>query len=265
VPRCIGSWVLFAGKCSRTNDGSLTPPVAVFVDGLGVTGDVVELLNDGVPMLFFNGINDLICNHIGNEIAVENFQWKHQGEYQTTTRYGWKAPSTGKLAGYMKEYKNLMYLKVLDSGHMVPMDVPEVGADMMRTFIHGMSFNDYEQELASAEKGGDKCPVCPAARGCDPCPECDMFPPNRDGSTSTMENTSTMEKRMDFFTVPPLKTPALVGIVILGLLLLSCICWLICPCRRRKKRARSEYGMELPSTSSSGGYTDQPEKEGEFL
>jgi hypothetical protein len=42
-------------------------------DGLGVTQDVVDLLNNNVRLLFFNGIEDMICNHVGNEIAVENF------------------------------------------------------------------------------------------------------------------------------------------------------------------------------------------------
>ena len=85
-------------------------------DGLGVTQDVVELLNNDVRLLFFNGVNDLICNHVGNEIAVENFKWNFQSEYQLAKRYGWKSPTKGQFGGYMKEYKNLMYLKILGSG-----------------------------------------------------------------------------------------------------------------------------------------------------
>lgn len=39
-------------------------------DGLGVVDDVVALLEDNVQLLFFNGIQDLICNHVGNEVAL---------------------------------------------------------------------------------------------------------------------------------------------------------------------------------------------------
>lgn len=96
---------------------------------MGVTGDIVELLNynqDGsssddtkITLLFFNGLLDLICNHVGNEIALENLQWKYQKEYVEATRYGWKSNLKNQLAGYVKQYSNLIFLKVKDSGHMV--------------------------------------------------------------------------------------------------------------------------------------------------
>ena len=104
-------------------------------DGLGVTPDIIDLLNydpasstnaqyphqQKIRLLFFNGVHDLICNHVGNENALEHLQWKFREEYITATRYGWKAASIDKLGGYIKEYDNLSFLKVLNSGHMVPM------------------------------------------------------------------------------------------------------------------------------------------------
>jgi hypothetical protein len=74
----------------------------------------------------------------------------------------------------MKEYKNLMYLKVKGSWHMVPMDVPSVALDMIRALIYEKSFDDYEQHIASQGKGdksdddqGSNCPVCPASSNDD--------------------------------------------------------------------------------------------------
>jgi hypothetical protein len=154
-------------------------------DGLGVVPDVVSLLNDGVRMLFFNGIHDMICNHVGNENAVENFPWTGRDDFQVAVRYGWMAPSTQSLGGYMREHKNLQYLKVLDSGHMVPMDVPEVSLDMMRAFMFRESFQSYKQELGAMtqeesdqKRGNPTCPVCPQCQNDDDtavvsCPVCD--------------------------------------------------------------------------------------------
>eukprot|EP00537_Pseudo-nitzschia_pungens_P018192 CAMPEP_0172410434 /NCGR_PEP_ID=MMETSP1061-20121228/76882_1 /TAXON_ID=37318 /ORGANISM="Pseudo-nitzschia pungens, Strain cf. pungens" /LENGTH=814 /DNA_ID=CAMNT_0013146619 /DNA_START=87 /DNA_END=2531 /DNA_ORIENTATION=- len=163
-------------------------------DGLGVVQDIVELLeNDGdggdgddgdetsgegnpnpTRLLFFNGVQDLICNHAGNENALENLPWKHRFEYVTSQRYGWKAPSIDKLGGYMKEFRNLSFLKVIDSGHMVPMDVPGVALDMLRTFVYGESFRTYQQKLSSnGEIVSHGCPACPSSG--ETCPECLAF------------------------------------------------------------------------------------------
>jgi carboxypeptidase D len=171
-------------------------------DGLGVTQDIIELLNhmdDGsieseanidpgaininkIQLLFFNGIHDLICNHVGNENALENLEWNFKNEFQIAERYGWKSASIDKLGGYMKEYENLYFLKVLNSGHMVPMDVPGVALDMLQTFIYKQSFQTYKQNL-NAENGSDSgssssCSKCPAQGKCDDdgvsieCPVC---------------------------------------------------------------------------------------------
>ena len=154
-------------------------------DGLGVTQDIIELLNDTdeddkIQLLFFNGVHDLICNHVGNENALENLEWNYQNEYQTASRYGWKSSSIDKLGGYIKEYENLYFLKVLNSGHMVPMDVPGVALDMLETFIYKQSFQTYKQDLnavkpSESESGGggggssssSSCPKCPAQEKCD--------------------------------------------------------------------------------------------------
>jgi hypothetical protein len=133
-------------------------------DGLGVVPDIQALLETGtIRILFYNGIHDLICNHVGNEEAVENIEWTHQVEYQRSQRYGWRSSLTGEIGGYMKEFNNLMYLKVLNAGHMVPMDVPDVSLDMLRTFVFNQSFQTYPQfiyDLAKVDAKGDQA--------CDP-------------------------------------------------------------------------------------------------
>ena len=252
-------------------------------DGLGVTKDVVDLLDNGVRMLFFNGIHDLICNHVGNEIAVENFQWKFQNQYQTSKRYGWKSDATGNLGGYMKEYQNLMYLKVLDSGHMVPMDVPNVSLDMMKTFVFQGNFDNYEQNLDALPKGTQgTCPKCPEISGgsggatdaaadaaADACPTCPVCPTNDDhnnvetfspNSSSSSSSTTTNTSK---YTIPEVD-PKLAGGVLIGLVLvifLGCCWWSWwCCCRRpqlSKRRQSFEFDMELPR--QGGRFKDEPQ------
>ena len=142
-------------------------------DGLGVTGDVKYLLEAGVKLLFFNGVMDLVCNHVGNEVFLEMLEWSHQQDYIMAPRSAWMsdASSNNKVAGYMKEYQNLSYLKVLDSGHMVPLDQPEICLDMMKTFLYGLSFQSSQQDLQRALEKNDPscsaCPECPAANAPD--------------------------------------------------------------------------------------------------
>jgi hypothetical protein len=221
-------------------------------DGLGVTGDIVALLDNGVKLLFFNGIHDLICNHIGNDIALENLEWKHQEDYLLAKRYGWKAPSTQKLAGYMKRHGNLLYLKVMDSGHMVPMDVPDVSLDMMRTLMYEseFSFDSYEQSLERAKQKEDatctpkpcvatECPVCT-----DACPE--------DKAITTSEKSTT--KDTDDELEQESANLLVVGLVTALLCIILAYKGFGRARRRQELAAPTRSDMELPKMS----YYDEP-------
>jgi carboxypeptidase D len=92
-------------------------------DGKGVVPDIVAVLqHKSKPrLLFFNGMEDLICNHVGNEKMLENLPWSGKDDWILASRYAWKATHEpeGKVSGYMKEYENLGFLKILNAGHMV--------------------------------------------------------------------------------------------------------------------------------------------------
>eukprot|EP00543_Licmophora_paradoxa_P002492 CAMPEP_0202454968 /NCGR_PEP_ID=MMETSP1360-20130828/12606_1 /ASSEMBLY_ACC=CAM_ASM_000848 /TAXON_ID=515479 /ORGANISM="Licmophora paradoxa, Strain CCMP2313" /LENGTH=388 /DNA_ID=CAMNT_0049074435 /DNA_START=186 /DNA_END=1352 /DNA_ORIENTATION=+ len=149
-------------------------------DGLGVVPDVIQCLNEGVKMFFFNGIMDLICNHVGNEILLEKMQWPHQKDWIMAPRFAWKGPLKEGVAGYIKQYQNLSFIKVMDSGHMVPLDVPDVSLEMIKTFMQGGSFQESQQALprsVDAIVGAAlPPPITPATTEtaeCPVCPECD--------------------------------------------------------------------------------------------
>lgn len=147
-------------------------------DGLGVTNEVVRILeHDTKPkLLFFNGMNDMICNHIGNEKFLDNLKWKHAKDWTLATRNVWSFESdfisrTENVphgpAGYVKEYENLIFLKVASSGHMVPMDLPDTALVMIRTLMFDLSFGSNSQRLQSKMPHSDdtsECPSCPSCK-----------------------------------------------------------------------------------------------------
>ena len=162
-------------------------------DGKGVVDDVVDILKhpDGVQLLFFNGIHDMICNHVGNERYLEKLPWDHTDAWILADRFAWVAATEvpGQVSGYMKEYMNLKFLKVLDAGHMVPMDVPSVALDMIKLFVYKGSFQTSKQSLSKAKDDNGACPICPTCV-------------NRDSSsTIPSESSADTDARMSTYII----------------------------------------------------------------
>lgn len=127
-------------------------------EGKGVVNEIKNILNhkDNVQLLFFNGMEDLICNHVGNEMWLDNLSWEHAEQWSLSKRFVWKTTKNrNEPAGYVKTYRNLSFLKIKDAGHMVPMDQPENAFDMMQTFINdsgqGFTKQDEVQNLNQAK------------------------------------------------------------------------------------------------------------------
>jgi carboxypeptidase D len=143
-------------------------------DGKGVVPEVVRILDhtntgiDGtgrpIRLLFFSGIHDLICNHAANEDFLMNLPWPETKNWITSERFVWRAGdliNNGHPVGYMKQHRNLLFLKVLNAGHMVPMDQPQVSLQMMSTFVYNKSFDDSKQLLPlSLANSDDKTCDC---------------------------------------------------------------------------------------------------------
>ena len=96
-------------------------------------------------MLFFNGLNDLICNHVGNEQFLDVLPWSKTSQYTPQPRHAWESGVDtslkvnnvpGRPDGFIKSHENLSFLKILEAGHMVPMDQPAVALAMIRTLVY---------------------------------------------------------------------------------------------------------------------------------
>ena len=107
-------------------------------DGKSIVSELINLLEKDVNMLFFSGQYDMICNHIGTEKAFDDLEWTGRQEWIKAPSIQWTVD--GRLAGYMKKYKSLKYLLVVDSGHMVPLDQPAISLDMLVRFLNDLSF-----------------------------------------------------------------------------------------------------------------------------
>jgi len=129
-PSTISDQALEALHATGATEAGLTyeectdPPYYALnrLDGKGVVPDMVTILDhpDNVELLLFNGILDLVCHHVGNELSLEQLPWTHREDWISAPRYAWKAPSQRdrQVSGYMREYRNLKFLKILRAGHM---------------------------------------------------------------------------------------------------------------------------------------------------
>ncbi|GAX12802.1 carboxypeptidase D [Fistulifera solaris] len=202
------------------------------LDGKGVVPEMVQVLEhpDQVQLLFFNGIQDMVCNHVGNERSLEKLPWKHADDWNAAPRYAWSAVSPTQVSGYMREYQNLKYLKILDAGHMVPLDVPEVAFKMMQTFLYGGSFQNSQQVLDRTKSA--ECPVCP---------QCPVY------NTDNNENRGTSGSPLLWL---------MAGTIVTGLLLFVML-HRKAAVEHRVVRIPQHHGLELQESH----YTDEPEND----
>ena len=156
------------------------------------------------------------------------------------------------------------------------MDVPDVSLDMLRNFVFGVSFDDYEQRLERAPQGSgtDNCPVCPAPTKCEDCPACPAPIGNTDDDErqSSGENKAIVPSSMDgknqplvTLNIPNVGWEILMAASLASVVLIAGLCYCSGYCGRQRKAYREssvvpEYDMELPSSS----YTDKPELNGEI-
>lgn len=81
------------------------------------------LLESGLPILLFSGMQDLICNHVGTEKMIENLSWGgakgwgDEDEEIGTAQKDWWVD--GEKAGTWQTARNLTYVQVYNSSHMV--------------------------------------------------------------------------------------------------------------------------------------------------
>jgi len=90
---------------------------------------VPEILQE-IPVLLYNGADDLICNWMGTQTWSVNMKWPGQQNYIDAANQTFIL-SNQKSAGWFKAAtasgsKQLTWLIINEAGHMVPFNQPQV-------------------------------------------------------------------------------------------------------------------------------------------
>jgi len=109
-------------------------------------GDWMSNLDTVIPsllkeyrVLVYSGELDFICNWVGGYYWASQLNWNGNKQFNGTNWTNWHV--SGTTAGTAKSALNLTFLKVLNAGHMVPMDQPKNALDMLKRFLTNAPFN----------------------------------------------------------------------------------------------------------------------------
>lgn len=103
-----------------------------------VLADVGKLIRGGVKVVVYQGQLDMICGTLGAEFWITKLDWDGLPQFLNSSRKPLYAPS--KLAmketgAFLKSYKNFELYYILNAGHMVPIDAPEMALEMIRNIV----------------------------------------------------------------------------------------------------------------------------------
>ncbi|KAL7580720.1 hypothetical protein ACA910_001005 [Epithemia clementina (nom. ined.)] len=221
-------------------------------DGKGVVPDLVQVLQDQTAprLLFFNGIEDLVCNHVGNERALENLPWFGRDAWIVAERYAWILnPGDKQPAGFIKQYENLLFLKVLNAGHMVPMDIPDISLEMIKTFLLDRTFSKSQQKLDSdtdeLPNSCSACGTCPLPIACPKCAPV-LHPPKEEGQDNCSKEIAQAKKEaLASFT----NNDRVKGFAPVAGAILIVVVFLVYGVLEMRKRKRQERGMAVATTT----------------
>lgn len=100
-----------------------------------VVSEVEYLLNStDVKVFVYSGQMDLVGNALGTEAWINSMNWSRLPDFQKSRRMLF-AGSVGHPKGYIKSLDNLTVFWIMDAGHLVPMDQPELALKMLRHIL----------------------------------------------------------------------------------------------------------------------------------
>jgi carboxypeptidase D len=108
---------------------------------VAVTPYIADLLDDAaIRVLVYAGDRDLTTNLQGSEMVLDGMDWSGRKHWREAHRFLWMVDD--QVAGYAKTHKNLDMLLILNSGHLVPYNVPNPALDLITRLVRNESFDD---------------------------------------------------------------------------------------------------------------------------
>ncbi|GAA6062652.1 hypothetical protein JCM10212_003464 [Sporobolomyces blumeae] len=111
---------------------------------------VAHLVNNGVAALFYSGRKDFICNWTGNEAWTTALEWTGSEFFRAEPLRPWYASKdlaakdrAKDKAGEYRQYGNLAFAVVEDSGHFVPYDHPAEALAMLNEWTQHRRVGHY--------------------------------------------------------------------------------------------------------------------------
>lgn len=95
---------------------------------------VIPMLEDGLRVMIYAGVQDLICNWLGNERWMNALPWSNATQFNLAPEKTWTV--NGTEAGTVRTASGFSMVKVSGAGHMVPMDKAENSLDMITKFVN---------------------------------------------------------------------------------------------------------------------------------
>lgn len=96
-----------------------------------------SLLNERTPIMMMSGLLDATdCNFIGMDAMIQSIRWSKQTRFNRATITQWHdVDKTKAVLGYLRVGGGLTQVKVLDGGHMLPLDQPKVDR-LVKQFVN---------------------------------------------------------------------------------------------------------------------------------
>lgn len=134
-------------KLSDKKEGDLLPGQILLRhdEPLTMAPYIATLLDEaGIRVLIYNGDRDLTTNAQGSERVLDNMLWSGAKGWADTSRFerGLWFPFEKKFGGYIKSFRNLEFLIVANSGHLVPFNEDKLALDLITRFLGGASYLD---------------------------------------------------------------------------------------------------------------------------
>ncbi|RIB22832.1 Alpha/Beta hydrolase protein, partial [Gigaspora rosea] len=94
------------------------------------------LLDNNIPIMFFYGDADYLCNWIGGNKMVESLKWEYHKEFKNSMFHEWILNRVK--VGEIRKVKNLWFVKIFESGHFIPHDRPRISLELFKKWIESL-------------------------------------------------------------------------------------------------------------------------------